>query len=80
MSSLAIFSYNSLCSILDIVYEHTKNNKVDYILSHGSIWEMGVTTPGSRMHFTYIYIYIYIGQMFPTSSGSYHHLHFVCCM
>ena len=56
MTSLAIFSYKSLGSILDIVYEHTKNNKVEYILPHDSIWETGVATPGSRMHFPYIYI------------------------
>ena len=37
MSSLAIFSYKSLWSILDIVYEHTINNKVEYILRKGSI-------------------------------------------
>ena len=37
MSSLAIFSYNSLWSILDIVYEHTKNNKVEDILPYDNI-------------------------------------------
>ena len=51
MGSHAIFSHNSLWSILDIVCEYTKNNKVEYILPHGSIWEMGVTTPGSTMHY-----------------------------
>lgn len=59
MGSLAIFSCSSFWSILDIVYEHTKNDKVVHILTHGSISDMGVTTPSCRMYL-YINIKIYV--------------------
>lgn len=41
-----------------MVSEFIKSDKVEYILSYGRIFNMGVTTPGSTLGFP-IYIYIY---------------------